>query len=291
MTIHIENEWAIATFAEQGAELVSLQSKESQIEYIWQGDAQFWGWHAPVLFPFVGRLKEDCYQYNGRTYTMGQHGFARDCLFEPIEIKQTSVSFLLTSNEETKKKYPFDFRLILSYRLEKTQLTVTYQVQNIGGKTMYFSIGGHPAFNIPLESNLAFNDYYLKFTPQKSRIQIPLVGPFADFKQKTLAQTNTTIALRRELFNNDALIFETKGMSKISIESEKSAHSIHVSYENIPYVGIWTLSEQEAPFVCIEPWWGIADGVETTGDLVDKVGINRLEVEQIFETAYTITIK
>lgn len=291
MTIQIENEWVIATFVERGAELISLQSKESQVEYIWQGDAQFWSRHAPVLFPVVGRLKNDCYQYNGETYTMDQHGFARDCLFELLEIKQESVSFLLTSNEKIKKNYPFEFRLILSYRLEKTKLIVTYQVQNTGQEMMYFSIGGHPAFNIPLESGLSFNDYYLKFTPQKSRIQIPLAGPFTDFKQKTLAQMNTTIALRRELFKNDALIFETKGTNRISIESEKSTHSIHVNYDEIPYVGIWTLHTKDAPFVCIEPWWGIADEVNATGDLVNKVGINRLESEKFFETSYTITME
>ncbi|WP_207695038.1 aldolase 1 epimerase LacX [Enterococcus sp. DIV0212c] len=288
MTVQIENEFLIATFAEDGAELISLKSKKNDIEYIWQGDPAFWGRHAPVLFPFVGRLKDDKYTYENQTYPMGQHGFARDSLFEVVEHGPELVSLSLKSNKETKKVYPFDFELIISYTLEENNLVVHYQVENTGNNDMYFSIGGHPAFNVPLEQNLTFDDYYLSFAPKKSRTQIPLVGPFADFEHKTLGQTNTSLDLRRKLFENDAIIFETKGANTFTIETDESPHSISLSYTDMPYVGIWSPYQKEAPFVCIEPWCGIADEVSTTGNLVDKKGINKLASSEIFKTQYTL---
>ncbi|OTN90408.1 aldolase 1 epimerase LacX [Enterococcus sp. 7E2_DIV0204] len=291
MTVQIENEFLIATIAEDGAELISLKSKKNNIEYIWQGDPAFWGRHAPVLFPVVGRLKDDQYTYQNQTYPMSQHGFARDSLFNVIEHGTELVSLSLKSNKETKKVYPFDFELILSYLLEEDNLVVRYQVENTGASDMYFSIGGHPAFNVPLESGLTFDDYYLSFSPKKSRTQIPLAGPFADFEHKTLGQTNTSLDIRRELFKEDAIIFETKGANAFTIETDEGAHSISLSYTDMPYVGIWSPYPQEAPFVCIEPWCGIADEVNATGNLVDKKGINTLAASDIFKTQYTLTAK
>ncbi|GGC81457.1 aldose 1-epimerase family protein [Enterococcus wangshanyuanii] len=291
MTVQIENEFLIATIAEDGAELISLKSKENDIEYIWNGDPAFWGRHAPVLFPFVGRLKDDRYTYAGKTYPMGQHGFARDQVFEVIEHGAELVSLSLKSSAETKKIYPFDFELILSYVLEENNLTVNYQVENTGKEEMYFAIGGHPAFNVPLEKNLTFDDYYLGFSPQKSRIQIPLSGPYADFAHKTLGQTNTSLDLRRELFKDDAIIFETKGVNTFTIATDESPHSISLSYTDMPYVGFWSPYPKDAPFVCIEPWCGIADGVDATGNLIDKIGINQIDSSGIFKTHYTLTAK
>ncbi|EOL44375.1 aldose 1-epimerase family protein [Enterococcus caccae] len=291
MTVQIENEFLIATIAEDGAELISLKSKKSTIEYIWQGDPAFWGRHAPVLFPVVGRLKNDCYTYQNQTYPMGQHGFARDSLFEVVEHGAELVSLSLKSSDETKKVYPFDFELILSYMLEEDNLVVRYQVENTGKNDMYFSIGGHPAFNVPLEQGLTFNDYYLSFSPKKSRTQIPLAGPFADFEHKTLGQTNTSLDIRRGLFAEDAIIFETKGANTFKIETDEGEHSISLSYTDMPYVGIWSPYPKEAPFVCIEPWCGIADDVNATGNLVEKKGINKIAASAIFKTQYTLTAR
>lgn len=291
MTVQIENEFLIATIAEDGAELISLKSKKHNIEYIWQGNPAFWGRHAPVLFPVVGRLKDDQYTYENKAYPMSQHGFARDSLFEVIEHGSELVSLSLKSSKQTKEVYPFDFELILSYALEADNLVVNYQVENTGNADMYFSIGGHPAFNVPLEQSLTFDDYYLSFSPKKSRTQIPLVGPFADFEHKTLGQTNTSLDIRRELFKEDAIIFETKGANAFTIESDEGPHSISLSYADMPYVGIWSPYPQEAPFVCIEPWCGIADEINATGNLVDKKGINKLGVSDVFKTHYTLTAK
>ena len=291
MTVKIENEFLIAEFAEDGAELISLQSKSTGIEYIWQGDPAFWNRHAPVLFPIVGRLKNDQYTYQDKTYNMSQHGFARDSLFTVIEHGEALVSFSLKSTNETKKIYPFDFELIISYELENDQLRVNYQVENTGSEAMYFSIGGHPAFNVPLEAKLTFEDYYLKSSPQKSRTQIPLIGSYIDTKHKTLAQTNIGIDLTHDLFKKDALIFETKGNNSFTIASDHSKHELQLSYNDMPYVGIWSPSAKEAPFVCIEPWCGIADTIDSIGDITKKIGINKLSESALFKTEYTITAK
>ncbi|MBP2100327.1 aldose 1-epimerase family protein [Enterococcus rivorum] len=291
MTVIIENEFLVATIAEVGAELISLKSKKTQLEYIWQGDPAYWGRHAPVLFPIVGRLKEDKYSYDGQTYSMSQHGFARDSLFEVIQHGKELASFSLKSSKETKKQYPFDFELILSYELIEESVIVSYQVENTGTKEMYFSIGGHPAFNVPLEKNLSFDDYYLTFTPLKSRIQLPLEGPYIDLDHKTLGQTNTSLDLRHEMFEKDAIIFETKGTNSFTITSDESEHGVTLSYKNMPYVGIWSPYPKEAPFVCIEPWCGIADTLKSNGNLKDKLGINQLETNQLFNTQYTISVK
>lgn len=291
MTVIIQNDQLIAEIAEHGAELISLKSKEHGLEYIWQGDPAYWGRHAPVLFPFVGRLKDDQYVYQGKTYQMGQHGFARDMDFEVIEHGQEMASFILRSTPETLEKYPFDFELVISYELGGDGITVHYQVANTGEKEMFFSIGGHPAFNVPLEEGLSFEDFYLAFSPLKSRLRLPLKGPFIDMDQKTLGQTNTNLALNRELFEQDALVFETRGLNAYAIQSEKSSHSVTLSYKDMPYVGIWSPYPKEAPFVCIEPWCGIADTVNSSGNLMEKVGINQLGAHEIFKTKYSITVK
>ncbi|KAF1298044.1 aldose epimerase [Enterococcus sp. JM4C] len=290
MTVTIENAQLIATIAESGAELISLKSKETGIEYIWQGDPQFWGRHAPVLFPFVGKLKEDSYTYQGKTYSMGQHGFARDMDFTVLNQGAESVSLSLKSTEETRKNYPFDFELVITYELGGEGITTHYQVENTGKEEMFFAIGGHPAFNVPLEEGLTFEDYYMAFSPQKSRLRLPLAGPFIDFDQRTIGQTNTNLALNHQLFEQDALIYETKGLNAYSIRSEKSCHSVTLSYKDMPYVGIWSPYPKEAPFVCIEPWCGVADTLSTTGNLIEKFGINQLAANELFKTKYSITV-
>lgn len=290
-TLQIENQELIATFDEKGAELISLKAKETGLEYIWHGDPTFWGRHAPVLFPIVGRLKEDQYKYKGQTYPMSQHGFARDQVFEIAEHTKERIAFRLMSSADTKAIYPFDFELILSYELTVSGLMVYYQVNNPGTESLYFAIGGHPAFNVPLEEGLDFEDYYLHFSPQKSRAKIPLKGAYIQLAEKTLGQTNIDMQLSRSLFEHDAMIYETKGLNSISIQSDKSPHSVTLTYNDMPYVGIWSPYPQAAPFVCIEPWCGIADTVDASGELTEKYGINCLAAQETFKQKYCITVK
>ncbi len=288
MSVTITNDFLEATINEKGAELVSLRANE--IEYIWQADPQYWGRHAPILFPFVGRLKDNQYSYQGKTYPMGQHGFARDKEFKVLEQTKEKVTLVLTSDEETKKVYPFDFSLTVSYEIWGEGVRIRFDVENTGEEEMIFALGGHPAFNIPLTDELQFDDYFIAFSPQKSRVKIPLDGPFTNLDQKTIGQTNTNIQLSRGLFKEDALIYETRGLNAYTLGSEESSHSVTLAYNNIPYVGLWSPYPAEAPFVCIEPWWGFADTVDSNGRLEDKEGMNRLAGNEHFKTEFSITV-
>ena len=288
MSVTITNDFLEATINEKGAELVSLRANE--IEYIWQADPQYWGRHAPILFPFVGRLKDNQYSYQGKTYPMGQHGFARDKEFKVLEQTKEKVTLVLTSDEETKKVYPFDFSLTVSYEIWGEGVRIRFDVENTGEEEMIFALGGHPAFNIPLTDELQFEDYFIAFSPQKSRVKIPLDGPFTNLDQKTIGQTNTNIQLSRGLFKEDALIYETRGLNAYTLGSEESSHSVTLAYNNIPYVGLWSPYPAEAPFVCIEPWWGFADTVDSNGRLEDKEGMNRLAGNEHFKTEFSITV-
>ncbi|WP_379946760.1 aldose 1-epimerase family protein [Enterococcus devriesei] len=288
MSVTITNDFLEATINEKGAELVSLRANE--IEYIWQADPQYWGRHAPILFPFVGRLKDNQYSYQGKTYPMGQHGFARDKEFKVLEQTKEKVTLVLTSDEETKKVYPFDFSLTVSYEIWGEGVRIRFDVENTGEEEMIFALGGHPAFNIPLTDELQFDDYFIAFSPQKSRVKIPLDGPFTNLDQKTIGQTNTNIQLSRGLFKEDALIYETKGLNAYTLGSEESSHSVTLAYNNIPYVGLWSPYPAEAPFVCIEPWWGFADTVDSNGRLEDKEGMHRLAGNEHFKTEFSITV-
>ena len=288
MSVTIKNEYLTAIINEKGAELTSLSA--NQIEYIWQADPNYWGRHAPILFPFVGRLKNDQYTYQGENYPMGQHGFARDKKFKLLEQTAEKATFVLKSDAETKKIYPFDFVLIVSYEVWGEGLRIRFEVQNPSSGELIFALGGHPAFNIPLEENLTFDDYFIAFSPQKSRIKIPLEGPFANLDQKTLGQTNTNIQLSHDLFKEDALIYETRGLNSYTVGSEDSKHNVTVTYNNIPYVGFWSPMPKEAPFLCIEPWWGFADTVNSNGKLEEKAGMQHLPANETFKTEFSITI-
>lgn len=289
MTVRIKNDYLQAAISEKGAELTSL--KANGIEYMWQADPAYWGRHAPILFPFVGRLKDDQYSYKGKTYPMSQHGFARDEMFEVTEQTDEKVVLTLKSNEKTKEIYPFDFLLSVSYEVWGEGLRVRFKVNNTGDEEMLFALGGHPAFNVPLEENLSFEDYFFSFSPQKSRVKIPLEGPFANLDQKTIGQTNTNIRISHDLFQNDALIFETKGLNTFTISAEDSPHSVTLSYNHIPYVGFWSPYPKESPFVCIEPWWGFADPVDSTGKLEEKPGMNQLAPGEQFKTQFSINVR
>lgn len=289
MAVTLENDVAKVIINDFGAELSSFVLKETGVEYIWQADPEYWGRHAPVLFPFVGRLKNNEYKYNGKTYPMGQHGFARDMMFDVIFKSETAVTFELKSSRDTLEIYPFDFTLRISYELRANELIIAYYVTTDSDE-MYFSIGGHPAFNIPLIYGTKMEDYYLHFAPSKTRTKIPLDGPFIDSSAKTLAQTNTSIQLTYDLFKEDAQILETKGKNMFSILSDKHKHGVILSYDDFPYVGFWSPYGKDAPFVCIEPWCGIADDVSCSGEIEEKIGINKLVKGEDFSQSYSIKI-
>ncbi|MGF9966619.1 aldose 1-epimerase family protein [Bacillus rhizoplanae] len=289
MITSIQNEKMIVSISEKGAELRSIRLKEDHTEYMWQGDSKYWGRRAPILFPIVGRLVDNTYYVDGKSYSLTQHGFARDLTFTIKEQSESKITYVVTSNEETLQNYPFAFELLISYELNETSVYVTYEVINPNTKEMYFSIGGHPGFNCPLLPNESFTDYYLSFsTPEHLETSV-LEGPFLSKNKLLVVERTTELPLTYDLFKNDALIFENMNKNEIAIRSHKHNKFIKVSFEGFPFVGVWTPGNG-APFLCIEPWYGIADEIEPVKDFKEKKGIQILKANEAFTCCYSITI-
>ncbi|SJZ52550.1 Galactose mutarotase [Pilibacter termitis] len=291
MNFTLENEQFTATIKSLGAELVSYQSKETGIEYIWNGNPEYWARHTPVLFPHVGKLKDDTLIFQGKSYSSTQHGFARDKEFTLVEQTDETIVLSLRFDEETLARYPFQFELLITYTLSAKGIETKWTVKNLDAQEkMYFGIGGHPAFNVPLTEGLTFEDYYFELSPKGMRTRIPFVVPYLDVAGKFDEEVEK-IAIFHEQFHNDALIYETKGHTEITIKSDKSPHALTLSYDNIDYVGLWSPYPKESPFVCIEPWCSFADTTEDSGIFDEKSSVQVLQPLGVFETSYWISAK
>jgi galactose mutarotase-like enzyme len=268
----------------QGAELCSVTDKK-ETEFIWQGNKDVWPRHAPVLFPIVGKLKDNRYHFEERSYELPQHGFARDMEFSLLEHQINYCLFRLQSNEETKKKYPFDFDLEIAYELREAELITHYRIRNRSKGKMLFSIGAHPGFNCPLYPDEIFEDYYLEFE-NGQLIQSKLKDGLISAEKTTLSPVDTKLPLSASLFENDALVFEDSQINKISLRSRKSSGSIILSCAAWPYFGIWT-KKGNREFICLEPWHGIADSVSADQKLENKKGIIALDAGKEFECSFS----
>lgn len=290
MDYTIKNNMIEVVISDHGAEVQSVKGAHTGEEYMWQADPEIWGRHAPVLFPIVGRLKNDEYKYQGKTYHMGQHGFARDCDFEVENHTQESITFLLKDNEKTREMYPFKFEFRVNYNLMNNLLEENFSVVNKSDKTMIFGVGGHPGFNLPVNNGEEKEDYYFDMHPSIARVKIPLKGAYLDWNNRSLASTDSFIGLSDELFKDDALIYELHGHdNKVSLRTDKSKFHINVWTRNAPYVGIWSQYPKTANYVCIEPWWGIADREDADGELEHKYGMNHLEPGKEYQAGFSIT--
>jgi len=272
--IQLENENIKASLKSKGAELCSLVNKQTNIDYIWRGDASFWPRHSPVLFPIVGGLIGDSFVFKGKRYQLEKHGFARDMDFEFEYVLPDQVSFVLKNSEKTFKSYPFSFLLRISYTLVENKIVVSYEVENPGEETMYFSIGTHPAFNIPLTKGTVYEDYYLEFSEIENSARQNLNGNILR-GQTPYFQSQKKLPLKHELFYQDAIIFKDLKSDSISIKSDKTPHGLRFNFEGFPYMGIW--AAEDAPFVCIEPWCGLPDTDGHNQNIQDKEGIISLE--------------
>jgi galactose mutarotase-like enzyme len=281
MNITITNDYLTAVINPQGAELISL--KDTNNEYIWEGNPEFWGKHSPILFPIVGTLKNNTYTYEGEQYSMTRHGFARDNYFTVKERDSRSVLFSFVSNDETKKQFPFDFELELKYTLKDKTLSLEYTVKNNGTTNMPFSLGAHPAFALPGN----FEDYSLIFEKDEPLVSSQLENDLISEKTITIPAAQGKLRLSYDTFENDALIFKTLQSKKIEIAKSDIAF-LKVTYESFPHLGIWT--KPGAPFLCIEPWQGYSDTHNATGKLEDKEGIIILPINEEFNAAFSIEI-
>ena len=285
----LKNQTLIIRINPRGAELVSVFNQENQTEYMWSADATFWGKSSPVLFPIVGALKDNLYRFEGQEYHLPRHGFAREREFIVEESSDESVTFLLTYDEESLKIYPFAFEFRLKYELHENRLSVTYSVKNIDDKTMYFSVGGHPAFAVPLSADTHYEDYYLTFNQTENFQRWGLVegGLIANHATDFLLNTNR-LALTKELFYEDALVFKNLQSTEVILKSDKTNRQLKFDFAGFPYLGIW--AAKNANFLCIEPWCGIADSENHEQELTKKEGIIALEMNEVFERTWRIEV-
>ena len=270
----------------KGAELYSY--KINGEEFIWERNPEFWGGSSPVLFPFVGILKSGKYTFDGKEYEIStRHGFARDNNFDLIEKGENFLKFKFSSNEETLKKYPFKFDLFLTYKINGDTLEIKYEVINKNAGEMYFSLGAHPAFALKLNENIKLNDYFLEFEKEETAQIYKLVNACVLNEKQDYLKNEKTIRLNETIFDDDAIIFKNLKSNKVTIKCDKTDKKISVNYEGFPYVAFW--SKHAAPFVCIEPWFGITDFESCSGKLEEKEGIIKLPENNNFTAKLLIT--
>src|SRR5688572_19368962 len=223
----IENEWMKVTIQPRGAELTSLFNKKTGLEYLWDGNPQYWAKHSPVLFPIVGTLKDNRYLYNGKSYSLNRHGFAREKLFEVETVSDDAVTFRLNDSHETRAVYPFAFIFRIQYILKKDRLDVQYEIVNTSDSLLYFSIGAHPAFRIPLVPDTGYNDYYLEFDRLENAPRWLITSDGLISRQSVPMLENTKkLLLSKALFHKDAIVLKGLHSQSVRLRSDRTPHGI-----------------------------------------------------------------
>ena len=285
----LRNDTLVVDISAQGAELQRIYNTKTNLDYLWNANPQYWAKHSPVLFPIVGELKKGSYTYEGKTYKMGRHGFARDMQFVISDHSENSVTFTITDTPETLTAYPFHFTFSIQYTIDASRLYVVYKVQNTGSENMYFSLGGHPAFKVPLTENTDFEDYYLLFSQIENAERYPLsTDGLIETTPKNFFNNAEKLPLQRSLFYEDALVFKHFQSNSITLKNDNITNGFTFYFEGFPYLGIWT--KKGADFLCIEPWCGIADSTDATGNLAQKEGINLLQSGKIFDKQWSVEL-
>ncbi len=287
MEYRISNNIYELMVSDHGAEIRSL--KKNGKELMWQADPKFWGRTSPVLFPLVGNYYNKKSGFGGKEYEMSQHGFARDMDFSLVKKEADELVFELKDNEKTHEKYPFAFVLQIGYKLEENGLKVIWRVVNPTDDTIYFSIGGHPAFNCDLSKDSLV--YYKAGKRVQNDLEVNIIegdgsGCLSD-RSKTIRLNDGKMALSKELFDEDALIIEDRQADAVALTDSDGAEVLKVCFD-APLFGIWSPAGKNAPFVCIEPWYGRCDRVGFDGDLSEREYGNAVGAGLNFEVSYTI---
>jgi len=285
----LKNEFITIEVSSLGAELQSIKNREGK-EFLWQADERFWPRHSPLLFPIVCGLWEGKYRTLGKEYAMGRHGFARDTEFKLIKQTETTLTYALESNEETLKVYPYHFIVSVTYKLVKNSIQIIWHVNNIDTKEIHFQIGGHPAFYVPdlkdgkLTGAMCFDN--------KGKVEkiYGNVGGCIRPERFPVDCKDGLWQFTEESFKDDAVIIDKCQLHKISLLNKEMKPVVTVDF-NAPAVGLWSPYGKHAPFVCIEPWYGLHDWVEFKGEFKDKYLMNHLQPGASFMSKYSITIE
>lgn len=287
----LQNETLKIAVNKIGAELCKITSVKHNTEFMWDANPDIWSSYAPNLFPIIGALKNNCYTFDGIEYNLPKHGIIRNNTNIALH-KQTenSLTFKLIYSDTTLKVYPFKFEFYITYTLTDSIIEISHTIKNIGNKTMYFSVGGHPAFKCPVYKDENYEDYVLEFEHHENsethliNMNNGLISP----KTKPIFNNTTILPLKHELFNDDALIFKDLKSKKVILKSNRYGEILSFSYHDFNYLGIW--AKPEGDYVCIEPWLGIADNEDTNQDLKTKEGIIKLNANHTFKACYSIEI-
>ena len=279
MIHYMENEWLRIGVKEYGCELTSVYSKKADYEYLWQGDESVWYGQSPILFPIVGRLIDDKYRLNGKEYEMPKHGLARKMDWKPLDRDEGMMSFILSETEETLARYPYRFDLIVTFLLEGNRLKVTHTVVNKNEDVMYFSFGAHPGFNCAIGDRLVFDEPETLETEK-----IDLVRSLRLPEKLPCLNNERVITITKDIFNEDALILHGIQSKHITLESDRHDRTVRFDMGGAPYLGIW--AKPGAPYVCIEPWFGVNDSTEKKNDFSEKEGIQSIAPNDIFNCAW-----
>lgn len=285
----IENEFLKVEIDNFGAEVKSVLNKANYREYMWYGNPKFWGRTSPVLFPFVGSMKDKKYSWKGKDYPMGQHGFARDNEFEFISQTDDEIWFSFKSNEATLAKYPFEFELQIGYKLEKSRVRVNWKVINPGNETMYFSIGAHPAFLCPVNGETDKTGYRLYFEGVDKIIHHgnDVASGLALRENLELPLTDGRATITEGFFDRCTYMIEGNQTKCVGIETREGKRIVDVEFDT-PLFAVWSPEKKNAPFICIEPWYGRCDAVDFEGDLSEREFTNVLETGKTFEGGYSM---
>ena len=287
----LENEALRIEVNDFGAELARVYDKNAGREVLWNADPAYWNRHAPVLFPFVGALQDEQYQYHNKSYRMGQHGFARDSVFTVEEHQPNLICHKLTWSDDSFNKYPFKFSLYITHILSGNEIKVCWKVVNEQAEAMYFGIGAHPAFLAPVKAGETQEDYYLNLYSDKENytcLRINENGLALTEKPEIFTAKDGFCPLKNDLFKDGVWIFEHAQLQKVGLALPDKTPYIEINCEGFPYVGIWT--KPGAPFVCLEPWYGRTDDAGFKGNIQEKSGIQKLDAGETFEADYTISV-
>jgi galactose mutarotase-like enzyme len=287
--LQIENDNLRVSFRLLGAEMVSVYDKAKQVEHLWQADKNIWGWHAPVLFPIVGRAFNDVIRFDGINYNIEKHGFARKSDFKVSEQNNNSITFSLSSNEATLAQFPFRFEFQINYSLDENKLLTQYQVKNCSESAMQFNIGGHPAFNVPFNDSELYEDYYIEF-PNDKHLKRHFINEsgFFNGEQLEILDGQSKLHLNSKLFKDDALIFKALNSKTIFLKSKNHNSYLSFEFEDFNYLGLW--AKTDAKYVCIEPWIGCADNDNFNGEFIDKESVITLQPTKTVSCSFTLGI-
>ena len=290
MIYTIKNDKIEVSVEDLGAQMRSIKDAEGK-EYLWQGDEKYWKECAPNLFPYIARLTQGKYILKGKTYDMTTHGFLKRTVLKLKEKTQTKMVFSLTDSEETYKQYPYHFELKVKYELLKNELKVSYSVSNKDKKVMYFGIGGHPGFQVPIEKELSFDDYFIEFANGTDMKRVGMSEDcFVTGKDEAFTlDDKQRLHLHHDMFDDDAIILKDVP-SKMTLASEKGNARIEMETNNLGYLGIWHRPRTDAPYVCIEPWNSLPSRKDIIEDLEKQDNLVSLKPDGYYTGFFKVKI-